>query len=131
MPKPPVPAEIQALLAKPNPSVIGTLKSDGSPHTAATWYLWEDGRALLNMDESRRRLKYMRTDPRVSLTVLDSESWYTAISVRGRAVSIEADPDLSVIDRISRRYTGEDYSVRDRGRVSAWIEVDTWHEWGT
>ncbi len=130
MPKPPVPPEISALLAKPNPSVIGTLKPDGSPHTAATWYLWEDGRVLVNMDESRRRLEYMRADPRVSITVLDAESWYTAISLRGRAASIEPDPDLEVIDRISRHYTGEPYSVRDRGRVSAWIDVETYHEWG-
>jgi hypothetical protein len=24
---------------------------------------------------------------------------------------------------------GNPYSQRDRGRVSAWIEVDAWHAW--
>ena len=51
-------------------------------------------------------------DPRVSLTVLDNDSWYSHVSLQGRAVSIEQDPDLSVIDRVSRHYTGADYSAR-------------------
>jgi hypothetical protein len=44
MPKPPLPHEFAEFLSQPNPSVIATLQQDGSPHTAATWYLWEDGR---------------------------------------------------------------------------------------
>ena len=38
--------------------------------------------------------------------------------------------DLTDIDRISRHYTGNPYSQRDRGRVSAWITVGGWHGWG-
>jgi PPOX class probable F420-dependent enzyme len=129
MPKPPVPREIDEFLAPPNPSVIATLKPDGSPLTAATWYLWENGRVLVNMDEGRKRLEYMRRDPRVSLTVLGKDDWYHQVSLRGRVVSIEEDADFSDIDRISRHYTGEPYAQRDRGRVSAWIAVESWHAW--
>jgi hypothetical protein len=64
MPKPPIPDELQALLREPNPAVIATLKPDGAPHSVATWYLWEDGRVLVNMDASRARLDYLRRDPR-------------------------------------------------------------------
>jgi PPOX class probable F420-dependent enzyme len=129
MPKPPVPSEIDSFLSQPNPSVIATIKPDGSPLTAATWYLWENGRILVNMDEGRKRLNYMRTDPRVSLTVLGKDDWYHQVSLRGRVVSIEPDQELSDADRLSRHYTGEPYAQRDRGRVSAWIEVDSWHAW--
>ena len=131
MPKPPVPREIDEFLAQPNPSVIATLEPDGSPNTVATWYVWDDGRVLVNMDEGRKRLEYMRRDPRVSLTVLGKDDWYHHASLRGRVVSIEDDSDLSDIDRISRHYTGEPYPDRDRGRVSAWIEVERWHAWAT
>jgi PPOX class probable F420-dependent enzyme len=129
MPKPPVPREIDEFLAQPNPSVIATLKPDGAPHTVATWYLWQNGRVLLNMDEGRKRLEYMRRDPRVSLTVLGKDDWYHQVSLRGRVASIEDDTDFTDIDRISRHYTGEPYSDRDRGRISAWIEVETWQAW--
>jgi PPOX class probable F420-dependent enzyme len=129
MPQPPVPREIDEFLAQPNPSVIATLLPDGSPSTAATWYLWENGRVLVNMDEGRKRLEHMRRDPRVSLTVLGKDDWYHQVSLRGRVVSIEEDRDFSDVDRISRHYTGEPYAQRDRGRVSAWIEVERWHAW--
>jgi PPOX class probable F420-dependent enzyme len=131
MPKPPVPREIDEFLTQPHPSVIATLKPDGSPHTVATWYLWENGRVLVNMDEGRKRLDYMRHDPRVSITALGKDDWYHQVSLRGRILSIEDDGDLSDIDRLSRHYTGEPYAQRDRGRLSAWIEVESWHAWAT
>src|SRR5437660_1408774 len=81
MSKPESPEHLSKLLAKPNPAVIGTVGATGAPITVATWYLWEDGRILLNMDAGRRRLQHLRADPRVSLTVLDSESWYRHISL--------------------------------------------------
>ena len=130
MPKPPVPAEFQAVLANPNPSVMATVKPDGAPVTVATWYLWEDGRVLVNLDEGRQRLEHLRKDPRVSITVLDRDWWYRAISLRGRVVKLEDDPDLVDIDRIATHYSGRPYPNRTRGRVSAWIEVDQWHAWG-
>ena len=129
MPKPPLPHELDEFLSHPNPSVIATIQEDGSPHTAATWYLWEDGRVLVNMDEGRKRLEHLRLEPRVSITVLGKDDWYHHVTLRGRVVSLEPDPNLEAIDRLSRQYTGRAYPQRDRGRVSAWIEVESWHAW--
>jgi PPOX class probable F420-dependent enzyme len=128
MPKPPLPAELEEFLEQPNPSVIASLRPDGSPHTTATWYLWENGRVLVNMDEGRKRLSYIRDDPRVSITVLGQDDWYHHVTLRGRVVELDEDA-LADIDRISRHYTGQPYGDRERGRVSAWIEVDSWHSW--
>jgi PPOX class probable F420-dependent enzyme len=128
MPAPPLPPELDDFLKRPNPAVIASLQPDGGPHTAATWYLWEDGRVLVNMDESRKRLDHLRRDPRVSITVIGEDDWYRHVTLRGRVVEIEED-GLDDIDRISRHYTGRPYRVRDRRRVSAWIEVDRWHSW--
>lgn len=129
MPKPPLPPELDEFLSRPNPSVIATLRQDGSPHSTATWYLWENGRVLVNMDEGRKRLEYLRNDPRVSLTVLGADEWYRHVTLVGRVVSLDPDPELEDIDRLSRHYMGNPYSQRDRGRVSAWIEVESWHSW--
>ena len=92
MPAVPVPVDVDEFLSRANPAVIATLRPDGSPHTVPTWYDWEDGRVLLNMDESRLRLGFLRRDPRAALTVLDEHSWYSHISLIGRVVSIEDDP---------------------------------------
>jgi PPOX class probable F420-dependent enzyme len=130
VPRVPVPPEVDELLRRPNPAVIATLRPDGSPHSVPTWYDWEDGRALLNMEDTRLRLGYMRRDPRVALTVLGDESWYRHVSLLGRIVSIEDDDDLADIDRLALRYTGRPFRTRDRKRVSAWMEPERWHEWG-
>jgi PPOX class probable F420-dependent enzyme len=128
MPTPPLPAELQEVLANANPAVIGTVRPDDTPNTVATWYLWEDGRALVNMDEGRRRLDYLRANPAVSLTVLDAAEWYRHVTLHGR-ISLQPDPGLVDIDRISTHYTGNPYAQRDRGRVSGWIDIDSWHAW--
>jgi PPOX class probable F420-dependent enzyme len=128
MPTPPLPRELEEVLANPNPAVIGTVAPDGAPNTVATWYLWEDGRALVNMDEGRRRLEYLRRNPRVSLTVLDGDEWYRHITLHGR-VALQDDPDLIDIDRLAKHYTGNRYAQRDRGRVTGWIDIDSWHAW--
>ena len=129
MSKPPLPDELQALLREPNQAVMASLRPDGAPLSVATWYLWEDGRVLVNLDHSRARLEHLRQDPRVSLTVLDTDDWYRHVSVRGRVAEIVADEDLSDIDRISRHYRGEAYKNRESARFSVWIEIETWHAW--
>jgi PPOX class probable F420-dependent enzyme len=128
MPKPPLPDELQRVLANPNPAIIGSVSPDGAPNTVATWYLWEDGHVLVNMDEGRKRLDYLRNEPRVSLTVLDGDSWYRHITLHG-TITLEDDEGLEAIDRISTHYMGNPYSQRDRGRVNGWIEIESWHAW--
>ena len=129
MPRIPVPAEVVAVLAKPYLAVVATVRPDGSPHTAATWYEWEDGRVLLNMADTRRRLEHMRSEPRAALTVLSDGDTYDHVSLLGRIVSIEPDPELRDIDRLARRYTGEPFGNRNQPRFSAWLEPERWHAW--
>ena len=129
MPKPPLPQELDEFLSRPNPAVIATLTADGSPHSAATWYVWDNGRVLVNMADTRKRLSHLGRDPRVSLTVMGQDEWYRQVTLRGRATSIEPDPELEDIDRLARHYTGGPYAARDQTRVSAWIEVESWYGW--
>ncbi len=126
----PLPTDAEDLLKKPNPAVITTLRSDGQPVSVATWYLYENGRILVNMDQGRKRLAHLRHDPRVSLTALAEGDWYTHVSVQGKVVEMADDRDLADIDRLSTHYSGKPYRNRDNARVSAWIEIDSWHGWG-
>jgi PPOX class probable F420-dependent enzyme len=128
MPTTPLPEELQTLLAQPNPAVIATVRPDGQPVSVATWYLYENGRILVNMDAGRKRLDYLRANPKVSVTVL-ADNWYTHVSLRGTASEIVDDTDMADIDRISTFYLGSPYGQRDRARVSAWIDIDEWHAW--
>lgn len=130
MPSEPLPDDARAMLAKANPCTVTTLRRDGTPVSVATWYLLDGDRVLLNMDAERVRVKHLRHDPRLSLTVLDSDDWYTHLSIIGRVIEWREDPDLVDIDRLSQHYTGREYPVRDRPRVSVLVEIDRWHGWG-
>ena len=125
-----MPPEVEDFLRRPNPAVVATLRPDGSPHTAPTWYDWEDGRVLLNMEDTRLRLGFMRRDPRVALTVLGGDDgWYAHVSLLGRVVELYDDDDLRDIDRLAQRYTRQPFRTRNRKRVSAWMQPERWHEW--
>jgi PPOX class probable F420-dependent enzyme len=129
MPAVPVPPEVDAFLAKANPAVVGTVSPRGTAHTAATWYDWEDGRVLLNMDESRLRLGYLRENPSVSLTVLEDGNWYHQVTLLGTVVSLEEDDGLRDIDRLSLRYVGQPYANRENRRFTAWMQPERWTAW--
>jgi len=129
VPKPPLPPEVDALLRKANPAIIATLRRDGSPHTAATWYDWDGERLLVNMDSTRLRLKNMRRDPRVSVTVLDGPDWYRQVTILGRVTEIRDDPEFKDIDRLTLRYTRRQFSNRLRARISALIVPEGWYGW--
>jgi hypothetical protein len=83
----------------------------------------------VNMDRARRRLEYLRNDPRVTLTMLAKSDWYIHVSVQGTMVDIGDDEDLAGIDRLSQHYTHRPYPTRDRGRVNGWVVVESWHGW--
>jgi PPOX class probable F420-dependent enzyme len=120
--------ELVEFLKEPHAAVIATVRSDGAPYSAATWYDWDDGRVLVNMDFERLRLKHMQRDPRVAITVLDLADWYRAVTVLGRIIEIRDDEGLADIDRLSQRYRGTPYRNRERKRVTALIQPEYWHE---
>jgi PPOX class probable F420-dependent enzyme len=129
VPRLPFPPDVDELLRRPNPAVVASLRPDGSPHSVATWYLWDGARVLLNMDESRARLAFLRNDPRLSLTVLDAGSWYRQVNLDGRAAELVEDTRLEDIDRLARHYTGQPFRDRESRRFSAWVELERWHAW--
>jgi PPOX class probable F420-dependent enzyme len=91
----PLTDEAKKMLAKPNPAVIATVRSDGHPVSAATWYLLRDDKVLVNMDVARKRLNHLRNDPRVSLTVIDDDDWYTHVTLIGKVTEIYDDDGLA------------------------------------
>ena len=111
---------------------MATVAKDGRPVTVATWYLLEpDGDVLLNLDSERVRLRHLRRDPRIALTVLDGADWGTHVSLQLTVLAVTGDGDLSDIDALAMHYIGTPYPNRDRARVSARARVRSWHGWGS
>jgi PPOX class probable F420-dependent enzyme len=130
MPTAPVPQEIADFLDRPNICVMAVLRPDGSPHTTAIWYRWlGDDRVLVNMDDVRPRLKWLRKDGRVAFTCIDSESFYRQVSLMGEVEEMYEDVDRADVNALSRLYVGKDYPRTAHPRISVRIRVDRWHGW--
>ena len=123
-----LPPEVEDFLKQPNAAIIATVRPDGYPMTVVTWYEWDDGRVLVNMDAKRARLRWMRANPRVSLTIFDDD-WSRHVSLYGTVVEIKKDVGMADMDRVTRHYTGKPFPNRKAHRVSAWIEPLGWHGW--
>src|SRR6266480_826061 len=112
MPRLPLPPELDEVVARANPAVVATVRPDGAPHTAATWYDWETGRVLLNMDETRARLWHTRPPPGYRLgaagtLVLVAATDAAALTNRLRSGAVATGagsqkPDLRVRDDVER-----------------------------
>jgi PPOX class probable F420-dependent enzyme len=129
VPRPPLPPELVEFVRAPRPAVIGTVRPDGTPSTTATWYEWQAGRLLLSMVADGPRLRNVRHNPGISLTIL-GEDWYDHVTVLGRAAAFEDDPRLADLDRLSLRYRDEPYPKRHLRCVSVIMEIERWHSWG-
>jgi PPOX class probable F420-dependent enzyme len=130
MPKPPVPDDVAEFLARPNYATISVVRPDGQPISYPTWYLFEGGQIVVNMDDGRKRIEHLRRDPRVALSAMDPKNWVTHVSIVGHVAEWIPDTDLTDIDRISTHYDGEPYGVRNRPRITARVDIDRWHGWG-
>jgi PPOX class probable F420-dependent enzyme len=130
MPDLPIPEEIEAFMAEANPAVVATVRSDGSPHSVPTWYEWDGGVLLLNMDRSRKRLRHLSPGSPVALSVMALSDWYSHVSFIGEVEELRDDPDLADIDRLSLRYRGKPYRDRSRDSVTALIRPSHWFTWG-
>lgn len=87
---------------------VATIMPDGSPHVAPVWVDAEDGLVLINSPEGRVRLRNLRRDPRVALSVVAEGDLYDNIAVRGRAVEITHDGADAHIDKLAKKYVGRE-----------------------
>ncbi|AEH37230.1 PPOX class F420-dependent oxidoreductase [Halopiger xanaduensis] len=93
---------------------VATLGSDGHPHSSPVWVDHDDGEAVLfNTLRGRTKERNIRSDSRVSISVVDPDDPYRYVSVRGRAELTEEGADEH-IDELARQYLDvEEYPHHD------------------
>ena len=99
------------LFLEPNMGVVATIRPDGTPHLTPVWVDWDGEYVLFNTAEGRAKPRYIRRDPRVTVAVIDRENPYRYVSVTGTA-DIVPDEGRAHINRLARRYRGEDFPER-------------------
>lgn len=119
-----VPAEMVDLLTGSTLGHVTVQTPKGALASHVMWVDYEDGRVLTSSRIGSAKGKALRADPRVSVSVVDGANPWRWVTVSGRVVEIRPDTDLAFIDKMSRRYTGRDYTMRDMEREVFVIEPD-------
>ena len=116
---------VRDLLSRPNFAHVATLMPDGSPNVTPVWVGVQGDRLLIGSGEGSLKVKNLRRDPRLAISVVDFHNPYEEVQIRGRVVEFRDDPKFTIMDEISRKYTGKDFPWRDpAGRVALIIEVE-------
>jgi PPOX class probable F420-dependent enzyme len=107
-----------------NFATIATLMPDGSPHATVTWIDTDGKHVIFNTAEGRLKPKNLRRDPRVSISILNSENPYQQVVIQGRAVEMTHDGADEHIDRMAKKYLGVDkYPYRAPGEKRVIVKV--------
>jgi PPOX class probable F420-dependent enzyme len=109
-----LPPDVRALFDGPNYAHLATLMPDGGPHSVPLWVGVEGERIAFLTAPGSRKARNLEHDPRVAISVTAHDQPFTMAAVRGRvAKRVEGDAAWEVIDRISRKYTGQPYPLRE------------------
>jgi PPOX class probable F420-dependent enzyme len=98
---------------------------DGSPQSVLVWVGRDGDLILVCTGEGSLKARNTRRDPRVALSIVDFHDPYMEAQIRGRIVERRPDPDLAIMDPVSRKYIGKPFPFRNpEGRVALVIEVE-------
>jgi len=112
---------------------LATLMPDGSPHVAPVWFEYDVKHIVINTAKGRVKDLNMRRDPRVGIDVMDPDNPYRHMSIRGRVVDITEKGADDHIDKLTKKYIGQDkYPYRGPAevRVIYRIEPERTHAMG-
>jgi PPOX class probable F420-dependent enzyme len=109
--------EIEALLQERHIAVISTLNRNGSPQSTPVWYMPEADVLWVIADPDSVKVRNIRRDPRVAITIAADSPPHRYVTFRGQARLLEN----GVEDRpakMARRYLG----ITGGARYMAYIE---------
>lgn len=119
-----IPAELLDLLTGSTLGHVTVITPRGGLLTHVMWVDFEEEHVLTSSRVGSAKGIALRTDPRIAVSVVDRANPWRWVSVSGRVVDIRPDTDLAFIDKLSRRYTGRDYMMRDMEREVFVIEPE-------
>jgi PPOX class probable F420-dependent enzyme len=117
-----IPPQAHALLDEPNFGHLTTLMADGSPQVSPVWVDRDGDAVLVNTSKGRVKHRNIERDPRVAISIADTENPYVYIQVRGRAEVTDED-GLAHINALSHKYMGRDYPFLKEGEERVVVRI--------
>ena len=78
--------EIETRVAEEHVGTLVTLNQDGSPHVAPVWNLYRAGALQITTNEAYAKMRNIRRDPRVALSIASDSAPYWYVVFDGEAI---------------------------------------------
>jgi PPOX class probable F420-dependent enzyme len=96
---------------------LATIGPHGEPQSVAVWTGVEGDRVVFFTQPTSQKARNVERDARVAISLVDHANPYRTARVRGRVTgTVDGEEALTIIDRLSVKYTGEPFPMRS-GRV--------------
>jgi len=119
---------VRKLFTEPNFAHLATLMPDGSPQVSPVWVDLDGDRIIVNSAEGRAKPRNIRRDPRVAIAIYSTENPYAHATVRGRVVEITHEGADAHIDKMAKKYLGQDkYPYRQPGEERVIFVIEPEH----
>ncbi|MFF8190387.1 PPOX class F420-dependent oxidoreductase [Streptomyces bobili] len=115
-------ASVRTVLDGKNFASVATLGPDGAPQNSVVWIKREGDTVLFSSTDGRQKVRNLRRDPRISLSVFDLANPYTSVEIRGTA-EILPDDDKRLPHELSHKYLGIDPPAEKDDEVRLIIRV--------
>jgi PPOX class probable F420-dependent enzyme len=93
------------LLTGKNFAHFAAIRPDGTPHVSVVWIDAANGSVLVNTAVGRVKDRYVRSDPRVSVSLHDQHDPYRWLRIDGIVEELVTGPEAEAhIDALNRRY---------------------------
>src|SRR5947208_277244 len=119
------------LLQEKHLAILSTIMPDGSPQATPVWVDVEpDGtHILINTVAGHLKHRNIQRDPRVAVTVIDSQNPFRTVVVRGKIVE-QRGPDQGAndhIDKLAKKYLGRDQYQQREGETRIMLRIKPTH----
>ncbi len=123
-----IPEPFHDLFRKPAFASLATLMPNGFPQVTPVWCDYDGAHVLINSARGRQKDRNVARDARVALSIPDPDNPYRYLAIRGRVVEITEKGADEHIDRMAKKYLGQDkYPFRRPGEVRVLYKIAPEH----
>ena len=119
-----LPASVKKLLEDKAYGHVITYNPDGSTQVTMVWMDVDGDQVVYNTAEGRLKVRNLRADPRVTVSMQSRDDPQAYLSIKGRATLTHEGADAN-IDKLAKRFLGVDtYPYRAPGEQRVLVRID-------
>ena len=118
-----VPPEVMDLFDEPALGHVSYIAPGGQVVSFPMWVDFDGSHLLVSSPVGSKKGAALRKNPHVGISIVSPKTQWHWLSASGRVVEFRPDEGLAFIDKMARKYTGQDYTRRIPREIFV-IELD-------